>query len=589
MIIIYDENEVAYVIRPCPLISITLNTSSDATGNVGATYDIVLTGTIIDHAGSPVYTYNNRANPENGITWSPYYPSGPGSKPPETDVPTTGGLGAILAKQNAISDVISKKCKRIEVMSVEGTDEPVITFYPKLTSINFSEDIWVNKCEYSISFEVPFLLDKEGYLVGSENYATKDFKPGDDGWDPIKGIKADQLIQKTGGLVEEFQETWSIETEDGNGNTTDPFSGAENTTRIYRLTRNITAKGKSLAGGYECFLPDGQNKEIAMPHEQARRRVISYIQDSGRASNQYDDYPTLLNASPGQIPNFASGILNLSSAAYGGYNHSRSENIDISQGTYTVQDTWVLSSGNSYENYSLSLSTSEGEPRRSVNIDGTIKGLTSIPASGSVFGGDHSTTFNTAYENAINKYRQITNSGQFGVAAWTYKRAQNAAGGFTLNPKPLSISIGTNEFTGEITYSIQYDDRPSNLISNASFEGVSVTDTYPGDVFAVIPVIGRPTGPVLQYIGGRTEYQRALSIDLVMENPGSGLSNREQFLRKPSLVEPTRTQIIDAINSVSPAQEIGIRKYFVSPPQETWDPKSGRYSLNITWTYEVNY
>jgi hypothetical protein len=55
------------------------------------------------------------------------------------------------------------------------------------------------------------------------------------------------------------------------------------------------------------------------------------------------------------------------------------------------------------------------------------------------------------------------------------------------------------------------------------------------------------------------------------------------------LREPTRSGILEAINAYSPAREPGIRKYFVSPPQETWDPKEGRYSLSITWTYELNY
>jgi hypothetical protein len=49
-----------------------------------------------------------------------------------------------------------------------------------------------------------------------------------------------------------------------------------------------------------------------------------------------------------------------------------------------------------------------------------------------------------------------------------------------------------------------------------------------------------------------------------------------------------RSGIINTINAYSPGREPGIRKYFVSPPQETWDPKSGRYTLNINWTYELD-
>jgi hypothetical protein len=60
------------------------------------------------------------------------------------------------------------------------------------------------------------------------------------------------------------------------------------------------------------------------------------------------------------------------------------------------------------------------------------------------------------------------------------------------------------------------------------------------------------------------------------------------LLKKPSVVEPTASQLSNLINELSPANESGIRKYFISPPSETWNPKDGTYSLNISWTYELN-
>lgn len=592
MITIYDKENKAYIIRPCPLINITWNSNSNEEGQLGGTYDITLTGTLLDDGGSPIFTFENRADSTNGITWTPsYYPTGPGSKPERKTFDQMGALGSILSKQVALRELFSKKCAKVEVASVlYGDSEGIITFYPKLISLNFAEGIWVNKCDYTITLEAQFLLDRNDHVIGAESYATKTFGPGSDGWVEVNGrptIKIEDFFKKVGGFIEDFQESWSLEPEDGNGNTVDPYS-AENITRVYRLTRNISAKGKNISG-FECFSTE-PDKNKYKAHEQARAYVINHIQNSGVTGNHYDDYPSLVNANSTLAVYFGSGLINLSAQVYGGYNHSRNENIDITQGTYSVQDTWILSSGNAYENYTLSLSSSEGEPRSRVSIEGTVKGLTSIPASGSIFGGNHSSTLNTAYENAINKYRSITNSGQFGINAHTYKRAQNAAGGIKLNHIPLSIALGTNEFTGEINYTIEYDDRPLNIIGGVSYENVSVSDTYPGDVFAVIPVIGRKTGPVLQYIGSRTEYQRSLSIEVVVDRSSqSGVDNRQNLLQKPSLYGPTRSGIIDAINAYSPGREPGIRKYFVSPPQETWDPKEGRYTLNINWTYELNY
>jgi hypothetical protein len=594
MITIFDKNQVAYIIRPCPLINISWSSNFNEDGQIGGKYDITLTGTILDNNGSPIYTYNTG---NTIVQWTPnYYPNGPGTKPAQTDYPVgvgqLGALKSILAKQVALRELFSRTCARVEVASVNpGDTEPVITFYPKFISIDFAEGIWVDKCDYTVTLEAEFLLDKDEKVIGSESYASKTFKPGEPGWPETGGAQPTRLdinvlLEKIGGFVEDFQESWSIEPEDGQGNTTAPNTNTEHITRVYRLTRNISAKGKNITG-YQCF--GDKPPEFYKAHEQARRYVVNHINNSGNVANHWDDYPS--SSSTPVHMYLASGILNLHTLSHAGYNHSRTENLDITQGTYSVADTWILSSGNSTENYSLSLSTSEADPTHKVSIDGTIRGLTSIPGSGSVFGGSGPpTTSNTAYENAINKYRQITNSGQFGMLAHTFKRAQNAAGGITLNHIPLSVSLATNEFTGEINYTIEYDDRPLNTVAGTSFESISVTDTYPGDVFAVIPVIGRATGPVLQYIGGRTEYQRSLSLELVVDkslNPPNA-NERLNLLQKPSLRNPTRSGIINAVNAYSPARETGIRKYFVSPPQETWDPKSGRYTLNINWTYELD-
>ena len=219
-----------------------------------------------------------------------------------------------------------------------------------------------------------------------------------------------------------------------------------------------------------------------------------------------------------------------------------------------------------------------------MNIDGTIKGLSQISPSG-----HGSEDKPSAFDNAMSKYIAVSNSGQFGLISDIYKRANNLVA-VELNSQPLSISVGTNDYLGEITYSTQFDNRPSNIISGVLTESISVNDTYPGDVFAIIPVLGRKTGPVLQYIGGRTEYTRDLSINLLMDYTkipyGSGRNTL--LLKKPSVIEPSATQIGNLIKELSPQNEPGIRKYFVSPPAESWEPKTGSYSFNLTWTYELD-
>jgi hypothetical protein len=300
----------------------------------------------------------------------------------------------------------------------------------------------------------------------------------------------------------------------------------------------------------------------------------------------------------GQI---GSGTINLVDT-YRGFNHVRSENLSESAGSYSVSENWLIASGSAYENFNLSISSSTDNPFISVSIDGNIKGLSEYSPSG--FGGDDlskayghpvnggrdpNTPPSGAYDNALGKYHQISNNGQFGLSSDAYKRANNSVA-VQLNSQPKSVSLGTNQYTGEVTYNLQFDNRPTNIISGVLSETISVNDTYPGDIFAVIPVLGRKTGPILQYIGGRTEYKRDISISLVMDYTSVpyGTGRNPLLLKKPSVVEPTATQIGSLIKELSPAGEPGIRKYFVSPPSESWNPKEGSYSFNLSWTYEMD-
>ena len=159
-----------------------------------------------------------------------------------------------------------------------------------------------------------------------------------------------------------------------------------------------------------------------------------------------------------------------------------------------------------------------------------------------------------------------------------------------LNSQPLSVALWSNEYTGDLSYTLAFDNRPTNIISGVIAETLSINDTYPGDVFAVVPVLGRATGPILQYIGGRTEYKRDVSLNLTMDYTkvpyGSGRD--PLMLKKPSVVEPTASQIADLLKEVSPNSEPGVRKCFVSAPSESWSPKTGTYSFNISFTYELD-
>lgn len=590
-----------FIIRPTPFISISQNVIRNKSGMLGSYYTINLNGTILPNEGSPFYSGGVAVTALSNFATT--Y-----DRPGYENVHVDNAMGSIIYKQNLIRELFKKDGQKMEILPVSvatnsGPDEPVITFFPTVESINFEEGPYITNCKYSVTLRAEVLLDNGGKII-SDGLPNSTFTPSGSTRIPSRSQDRISLVSAlgSGGFIDDYSENWSIEVDETNGTTNTSQSNPTtlpanhiSSFRTYRLTRNITATGRTM------YYEEASTIKRREAWEQAKQYIYSSVlkdndNNSNNNSTGYEQFPEYSLG-----PYFGSGFLNIAKDIWGGYNHLRTESIDVTAGTVTINDTWLLSSGNAYENYNGSVSKGSDTHIHKVSLDGTIKGLSSVHAGSTQYGGSNTSVAtyginpqNTHYQNALYKWHQVSNSGTYGPNCHLYRRAQSLVH-VPLNAIPLSISLASNEFTGELTYNIEYDSRIQNVVSGALSESITCSDTYPGDVFAVIPVLGRQNGPVLQYIGGRTEYQRSLNIDLVMDRyytSGNGsLQQRirqQSVLSKPSLNEPFKSQINSIIHAYSPIQEAGIRKYFVSPPSETWDASSGRYSLQINWTYELN-
>jgi hypothetical protein len=561
-------------IRPTPFIQISENVLKNKEGNFGVTYSITLTGTLLADHGTP-YALNPAGGPFGFLDPSQTPPLGyigpyglfdkePISKrprPPRQQCQNKNAA-AILSKQRALRGLFARDGQRVQLSDIEDDAASVITCYPRVTSVDFTEGPYVTKCEYTIVLEADFLLrgDTEGD-AGRLAHVDLEGTYANSGESLRSELTTLDVLLKDKGtfFIEDYSEDWSLEADDAVGESI-------HNPRSYRISHSLSATGKTV------YNHDGVIDKPAW--QQARDFVLTRL-----VSHENGHYPNVA----GQI---GSGTVNLVNS-YGGYNHVRTEQINQTNGTYSVSENWLLSSGKCLENFSMTTSTSSSEPFITVSIDGTIKGLSNIPPD--KLGDPVLTAVNGAYANALNKYNDVSNYGQFGLTSDIYKRANNLVA-VQLNSQPTSLSVGTNQHAGDITYNLSFDNRPANIIYGVISEVIQINDTYPGDVFAVIPVLGRKTGPILQYIGGRTEYKRDVSINLVMDYtkiPYDGF-RQSLILKKPSLVEPTASQLAQLLRELSPQGEPGVRKYFISPPTESWSPKEGAYSFNISFTYELN-
>lgn len=580
-------------IRPTPFVQISENVLKNKEGTFGITYTITLTGTLLPDHGTP-YALNSATDSPfpffdptmpTGTFIGPYklfdmVPLSQRDKPPRQKIvygsnpnikQTTKPESAIFSKQRALRALFAQDGQRVEISDILDNAGAIVVCYPRTVSVDFTEGQYITKCDYTIVLEADYLL--RGDLDPDQMFVDYEGTFANSGLRGTNITITNLLNNKDTAFIETYSEDWSVEADDQVG------ESLENPV-TYRISHSLSATGKTVYGpnitGNDYNYRTSPTELINIPAwEQAKRFVQKKLSNGGSGIQ----YPNIV----GQI---GSGTLNLAKS-YGGYNHIRTEQINVTDGTYSVSENWILSSGTSTETYSMSVSTSNTDPFVNVQIDGNIKGLRSFSPSG--FGNPSVMTGNGAYDNALKKYNQISNSGRFGLTSDAYKRANNLVA-VALNSQPVSTSLGTNQYTGEITYSLNFNNRPTNIISGVIAESISVNDTYPGDVFAVIPVLGRATGPILQYIGGRTEHRRDVSINLTMDYTKIPYGDKRNtlILKKPSLVEPTASQLATLINELSPKNEPGVRKYFISPPTENWNPKEGSYSFNVSWTYELD-
>lgn len=563
------------VIRPAPLVSIAQNINNNKMGRLGASYNITLTGTLLVSEGFPLardtrtdtlfdYVIGSTSEPAVADA-GPYKSFYTGqshnfqtdmfdNKPKTQLIPYEAAVDAMFFKQKVLRALFARDGQRMEISPIH-TDEPAVICFPRLIDINFDEGIYVDKCNYTIQLQADILYDNDLMVDADGNPSLKENQT------------FGEIINDGSRFVESFSDTWSLEVDDN-------LQETPELARSYRISRNISAVGKDVYGPTDLSV-DGNISDNKIPAwRHARDFVLS------KRGNPEDSYPNMMGT-------IGSGLINLVDT-YRGYNHVVTENISEDAGSYSVSENWLIASGSAYETYNMSISRSIDNPFVNVSINGEVTGLSTYSPSGVIFGGTDASG-KTAYQNALERFYDVSSSGQFKISSNIFKRANNAVA-VELNSQPKNISLGVNESAGTITYNIDYDNRPMNVVSGVLTENISINDSYPGDVFATIPIPGRETGPILQAIGGRTEYRRDLSLDLILDYsqlPYSA-SRNPLMLKKPTLVEPMRGQILYLINQVSPHREPGIRKWFVGPPSEGWTPKEGRYTLSVSWTYELN-
>lgn len=321
--------------------------------------------------------------------------------------------------------------------------------------------------------------------------------------------------------ISDASESWQVETDEGT-----PADAVNQ--RTYRVTHNLSATGKRIY--------DGTGNVVENAYLQAKSWATSRL--------GYN----------------ASFISNVSDAGGSTYNYVRSETTGVYDGQYSVSETWILSKSPVLEEFTVESKVSIENGLTNVGINGSIKGLENRDAN--------LVLVTTKYQNALNSWNIVSNT--------LLSRAQLYSGVNVLNPLPINSSVAYNPVNGIITYSYEYDNRPTELLVGSRSEVISITDSLNTDVVAIIPVLGRKVGPVLQNINTSRERTRTLNIEAVF--PVSQII---------SFVNPIPALAASIISQINPTQAFGASQVYLVENSQNWDARNARGTINQVWVYEI--
>lgn len=431
---------------------------------------------------------------------------------PADELSSIDAVSSLFNKTEALRALFNKDNDGKSLVGYSCDNVILFSGNPRISSISLPEGPYNQTANYSIELEADELFGTL-YPAGSENYPQ---------------------------FIESASESWSLEFDET------PLNETVGGQHIFRLSHEVSAKGK------RHYSPSGTLPSGAW--EQAKSYVVSRLGFDTQMANGV-------------------GVVNLSGLNH--YNYYRTQNLDKDDGTFSATETFMLSSGNAREEFTVTSNSSVTDAIQTVSIEGAVYGMETI--SYGTTSGDFNVT-QTKYNAASGLFVNT-------VLPNLYTRVQVYGETFLrpMNSTPLSYSIGRNPSQGVINYNYTYDTRIAPIVSGALTETLTISDTNPHDVFAIITVLGRTKGPVLQSIGTKTENVRTISYEAIFLPTGtanpttSGAVTTLMALSPKSSVQP----IFDAFA----ANLSGANQIYKSSDQETWTPRIGQYQKSVSYTW----
>lgn len=459
----------------------------------------------------PRYSISNAPNAKQGITYSNTYTINvTGTFIATGDITTVGARADSIMTEVAAELLQTGASGSLLVNSPSGQNLNFTN--AKLVDVNAAEQDDVSQGVLTQEFSATF--EAFNLASGASNDANyySDFEDG---------------------LLEDFDESWewSISEE----NDSNPSTG--DIARPWTCTLSVSATGRGGSG---------------LAYDQAKSWV------TGRTNGVNPLAPT-------DLAGTSITLDNLPTSGYAPFNKITSRNQNVAGGTYSETITWTYSKHKARCTVDLSGTFNPAEAQNTVEVSVNIQG----------YEDDLEADASAKYTNALSFYNAnvVGNLSTWAASHYTDFIAPLFTASRTLNGNPTSQSVTSNETDGIITVSTSYNDK--NLEAGAIDQNVSINDSNidgSNQIVAILPVIAKSNGPVIQNMSTTGERTRSISVEITMDQNNRTIIPRNQGQA--------------ALNPYIPI--CATAPVYQQSKTENWSPTSGSYSLSVeyVWTDE---
>jgi hypothetical protein len=310
--------------------------------------------------------------------------------------------------------------------------------------------------------------------------------------------------------VQEVEENWEFQVND-NQFAVDNHDPLGEIYKTFTLTHTLSATGRQSAGGaveaWRQAVLWIESRIVGKPDNTAVTTHINTKTDGPK----FVPYYMNTEADKDQIKTNADAV----AVDWESYNGQREITTDISSGSYSVTDTWLIAIKGTPATHTVEFSNAGSQDDGiNVTVNGVITGLSTVTPGDSDFNKPGN------FSGAEAGWEQVQGR-ILALAKYAYSKIPGlllAENNGSLRPNPISRSMSENRTEGTITWSAVFTDKfVDGDVEKIAEQDISVQyKNYKADekVIAIIPVIGREEGPIIQDF--ETKNHRVATVTVTM-------------------------------------------------------------------------